>query len=84
MPRRRGCRKNLPQPPTYAKANANGFPIMALALTSDAYDTPAIFDYADTVSRRSCRRSRASPPSSSAAAAGRPSASRSIRARSRT
>ena len=41
--------KNLPQPPTYAKANANGFPIIALALTSDAYDTPAIYDYADTV-----------------------------------
>jgi hydrophobe/amphiphile efflux-1 (HAE1) family protein len=41
--------KNLPQPPTYAKANANGFPIIALALTSDAYDAPAIFDYADTV-----------------------------------
>ena len=41
--------KNLPQPPTYAKANSNGFPIVALALTSDAYDAPAIFDYADTV-----------------------------------
>ena len=25
-------------PPTYAKANANGFPIIALALTSDAYE----------------------------------------------
>ena len=41
--------KNMPQPPTYAKANANGFPVMALALTSDAYDIPAIFEYADTV-----------------------------------
>ena len=41
--------KNMPQPPTYAKANANGFPVMALALTSDAYDLPAIFEYADTV-----------------------------------
>ena len=41
--------KNLPQPPTYAKANSNGFPIVALALTSDAYDAPDIFDYADTV-----------------------------------
>ena len=41
--------KNLPQPPSYAKANANGFPIIALALTSDAYDAPQIFDYADTV-----------------------------------
>jgi hydrophobe/amphiphile efflux-1 (HAE1) family protein len=41
--------KNMPQPPTYAKANANGFPVMAFALTSDAYDLPAIFEYADTV-----------------------------------
>ena len=35
--------KNMPQPPTYAKANANGFPIIALALTSDAYDTAGEF-----------------------------------------
>jgi hydrophobe/amphiphile efflux-1 (HAE1) family protein len=41
--------KNLPQPPSYAKANANGFPIFALALTSDVYDTPAVYDYADSV-----------------------------------
>lgn len=41
--------KNLPQPPSYAKANANGLPVVALALTSDAYDTPAVYDYADTV-----------------------------------
>jgi hydrophobe/amphiphile efflux-1 (HAE1) family protein len=41
--------KNMPQPPTYAKANANGFPVMALALTSDAYNLPAMFEYADTV-----------------------------------
>lgn len=41
--------KNLPQPPTYTKANANGFPIIGLALTSDVYDTPAVYDYADTV-----------------------------------
>jgi hydrophobe/amphiphile efflux-1 (HAE1) family protein len=41
--------KNMPQPPTYAKANANGFPVMALALTSEAYNLPAMFEYADTV-----------------------------------
>jgi len=41
--------KDLPQPPSYAKANTNGFPIVALALTSDAYDRPAMYEYADTV-----------------------------------
>src|SRR5262245_42424098 len=39
----------LPQPPFYFKANANGFPIVALALTSDVYDIPDLYDFADTV-----------------------------------
>ena len=38
MPPQPWLPKNMPQPPTYAKANANGFPVIALALTSDAYD----------------------------------------------
>ena len=39
----------LPQPPIYFKANPNGFPIAALALTSDAYDIPDLYDFANTV-----------------------------------
>ena len=39
----------LPQPPLYFKANANGFPIAALALTSDVYDIPDLYDFANTV-----------------------------------
>ncbi len=39
----------LPQPPIFFKANANGFPIMALALTSDVYDIPDLYKFADTV-----------------------------------
>ena len=41
--------KNLPAPPGYVKANPGGFPIIALALTSDVYDMPQLYDYADTV-----------------------------------
>ena len=41
--------KNLPAPPGYVKANPSGFPIIALALTSDVYDIPRLYDYADTV-----------------------------------
>ena len=41
--------KNMPGPPTYVKANPNGFPIIALALTSDVVDTPEVYKYADTV-----------------------------------
>jgi hydrophobe/amphiphile efflux-1 (HAE1) family protein len=41
--------KNLQGPPIYIKANPSGFPIFALALTSDAYDIPEIYRYADTV-----------------------------------
>ena len=33
----------------YVKANPSGFPIIALALTSDVYDIPRLYDYADTV-----------------------------------
>jgi hydrophobe/amphiphile efflux-1 (HAE1) family protein len=41
--------KNLQGPPIYIKANPSGFPIFALALTSDAYDIPDIYRYADTI-----------------------------------
>jgi hydrophobe/amphiphile efflux-1 (HAE1) family protein len=36
-------------PPTYIKADPNGLPIMAIALTSDIYTIPEIYEYADTV-----------------------------------
>src|SRR5579863_1956559 len=39
----------LPQPPKFFKANPNGFPITALALTSDAYDIPDLYTFADTI-----------------------------------
>jgi hydrophobe/amphiphile efflux-1 (HAE1) family protein len=39
----------LPQPPKFFKANPNGFPIAALALTSDAYDIPDLYTFADTI-----------------------------------
>jgi len=39
----------LPQPPIFFKANANGFPIMALALTSDVYDIPDLYNFANDV-----------------------------------
>jgi len=39
----------LPQAPLFFKANPSGFPITALALTSDTYDIPALFEFADTV-----------------------------------
>ena len=43
------CRRPFPQPPIFFKANPNGFPITALALTSDVYDIPDLYDFADTV-----------------------------------
>jgi multidrug efflux pump len=39
----------LPQAPFYIKANPNGFPIAAFALTSDAYDIPDLYNFADTI-----------------------------------
>jgi hydrophobe/amphiphile efflux-1 (HAE1) family protein len=39
----------LPQPPRFFKANPNGFPIAALALTSDAYNIPDLYAFADTI-----------------------------------
>jgi len=39
----------LPQAPLYFKANPSGFPITALALTSDTYDIPALYEFADTL-----------------------------------
>ena len=39
----------LPEPPKFFKANPNGFPITALALTSDAYDIPDLYAFADTI-----------------------------------
>jgi multidrug efflux pump len=41
--------KNMPGPPVYIKANPGGFPIIALALTSDVIDSPEVYKYADTV-----------------------------------
>ncbi len=41
--------KGMPGPPIYVKANPNGFPIIAIALTSDVIDTPDLYQYADTV-----------------------------------
>jgi hydrophobe/amphiphile efflux-1 (HAE1) family protein len=41
--------KDMPGPPLYVKANPNGFPIVAIALTSDLVDTPDMYQYADTV-----------------------------------
>ncbi len=39
----------LPQAPLFFKANPSGFPITALALTSDTYSIPALYEFADTV-----------------------------------
>ena len=41
--------KGMPGPPIYVKANPNGFPIIAIALTSDVVAAPDIYQYADTV-----------------------------------
>src|SRR5471032_2047725 len=40
---------NLPGNPTYRKVNPADAPIMILGLTSDKYDTPALYDYASSV-----------------------------------
>ena len=41
--------KGMPGPPIYVKANPNGFPIIAIALTSDVVAPPDVYQYADTV-----------------------------------
>ena len=41
--------KGMPGPPIYVKANPNGFPIVAIALTSDVVAAPDVYQYADTV-----------------------------------
>jgi len=41
--------KDMPGPPIYVKANPAGFPVMAIALTSDLMDNFEIYQYADTV-----------------------------------
>ncbi len=41
--------KGMPGPPIYVKANPNGFPIIAIALTSDVVTPADIYQYADTV-----------------------------------
>jgi multidrug efflux pump len=41
--------KGMPGPPIYVKANPNGFPIIAIALTSDVVTAPDMYQYADTV-----------------------------------
>jgi multidrug efflux pump len=40
---------NLPSNPTYRKVNPADAPIMILALTSDAYRTPKLYDAADSI-----------------------------------
>ncbi len=40
---------DLPQPPTYWKANPSGFAAISLAMTSDVLDPSAVYDYADSV-----------------------------------
>jgi hydrophobe/amphiphile efflux-1 (HAE1) family protein len=41
--------KNMPGPPIYVKANPAGFPILAIALTSEVFNNFDIYQYADTV-----------------------------------
>jgi hydrophobe/amphiphile efflux-1 (HAE1) family protein len=41
--------KGMPGPPIYVKANPNGFPIIAIALTSDVVAASDVYQYADTV-----------------------------------
>jgi hydrophobe/amphiphile efflux-1 (HAE1) family protein len=41
--------KELPQPPRYFKSNPAGFPVIAIALTSDVIAPGEIYDYADGI-----------------------------------
>jgi len=41
--------KGMPGPPVYIKANPNGFPVIALALSSDVISPADMYQYADTV-----------------------------------
>jgi hydrophobe/amphiphile efflux-1 (HAE1) family protein len=41
--------KDMPGPPIYVKANPAGFPVIAIALTSDLIDNFEVYKYADTV-----------------------------------
>lgn len=41
--------RDLPQPPFYFKSNPGGFPIIALAMTSDVMASSEVYDFADTV-----------------------------------
>jgi hydrophobe/amphiphile efflux-1 (HAE1) family protein len=41
--------QNMPGPPIYVKANPAGFPILAIALTSDVINSFDVYQYADTV-----------------------------------
>jgi hydrophobe/amphiphile efflux-1 (HAE1) family protein len=41
--------KGMPGPPIYIKANPNGFPIVAIALTSDVVTASDLYMYAETV-----------------------------------
>jgi len=40
---------DLPQPPSYWKANPSGWPVITLALTSDVLDPTDVYDLADSV-----------------------------------
>lgn len=41
--------KDLPQPPTYGKANPSGYPVIVLAMTSDVLDPSDVYDVGDSV-----------------------------------
>ena len=43
------CPRACRGPPIYVKANPNGFPIIAIALTSDVVTASDVYQYADTV-----------------------------------
>jgi multidrug efflux pump len=40
---------DLPQPPYYFKSNPGGFPIIALAMTSEVMDSSEVYEFADSV-----------------------------------
>jgi multidrug efflux pump subunit AcrB len=76
--------QDLPKLPTFFKANPAAFPIITLALTSEALPPARSTTLPTRSSRRSCRSSKASLKSISMVRRRAPSGSRSIRARSPT
>ena len=65
---------DLQSRPTFRKSNPAATPIMILALTSKTVPPSALYDAADTVIAQRCRRSKASPRSTSTAPSSRRSA----------